>query len=90
MWDIVDNRGMNVTMPSVLDVLDKLYCAFNQRADLLPGPEKILYNLSIDFSLFLGTSNRKNDKIVKLHNYDVFCLQLHTERTSSCERYKTN
>lgn len=56
MWDMVDNRGKSMTMSSVLDILDKLYCAFNQRADLLPGPERILYNLSIDFSLFLGTS----------------------------------
>lgn len=53
----MDNRGEDITMSSVLDILDKLYCAFNQRADLLPGPEKVLYNLSIDFSLFLGTSN---------------------------------
>lgn len=41
-------------MSSVLDILDKLYRAFNQRADLLPGPERALYCLSIDFSLFLG------------------------------------
>lgn len=54
---MVDNRGEGITMSSILDTLDKLYCVFTQRADLLPGPEKVLYNLSIDFSLFLGISN---------------------------------
>lgn len=38
----------------ILTVLDNLYQTLNERADLVVGPEKVLYSLSIDFALFLG------------------------------------
>lgn len=41
-------------MSSILDILNKLYQVFNQRGDLLPGPQKVLSCLSTDFALFLG------------------------------------
>lgn len=41
-------------MSSVLNILSKLYQVFDQRGDLLPGPQKVLSYLSTDFALFLG------------------------------------
>lgn len=35
-------------------MLDNLYETLNERADLIVGPEKVLYFLSTDFALFLG------------------------------------
>lgn len=42
-------------MSSILDILSKLYQVFDQRGDLLPGPQKVLSYLSTDFALFLGS-----------------------------------
>ncbi|XP_043668252.1 codanin-1 [Vespula pensylvanica] len=53
IWDIIDNNGKNLTITSVTLILNKLYQTLNERADLVTGPEKILYLLSVDFSLFL-------------------------------------
>nr|XP_012154190.1 PREDICTED: codanin-1 isoform X2 [Megachile rotundata] len=53
MWDILDNGGKSLTITSVSTVLDNLYQSLNERADLVVGPEKILYSLSTDFALFL-------------------------------------
>ncbi|XP_032667198.1 codanin-1 isoform X1 [Odontomachus brunneus] len=81
IWNMVDNQGEDITMSSVLDILDKLYCAFNQRADLLPGPEKVLYNLSIDFSLFLVAyrtdlfAREVQDKLIKIWSLDCLCAK---------------
>lgn len=47
-------------MSSTLNVLDNLYLAFNQRNDLLPIPQKVLFHLSVDFTLFLGMYTRVN------------------------------
>lgn len=41
-------------MSSILDILNKLYKVFSERSDLLPGPQKVLSNLTTDFALFLG------------------------------------
>lgn len=60
MWYILDNNGVGLTLSSILDILDKLYQSFNQRSDLLPGPQKVLYYLSMDFALFLGMFNIKS------------------------------
>lgn len=49
----------------VLTVLDNLYQTLNERADLVVGPEKVLYSLSIDFALFLG------NKILSYYNYNL-------------------
>ncbi|XP_014486058.1 PREDICTED: codanin-1 isoform X2 [Dinoponera quadriceps] len=79
VWDMIDNRGEGMTVPLILDILDKLYSAFNDRADLLPGPEKILYHLSIDFSLFLVAYRTDlfvrevQDKLIKIWSLD--CLK---------------
>ena len=54
---MLDNNGIDLTISSVLSTLDKLYQSFNQRDDLLPGPQKVLCYLSIDFALFLGMFN---------------------------------
>lgn len=59
---MLDNNGIGLTVPSTLNVLDHLYLAFNQRNDLLPGPQKILFYLSIDFTLFLGMSTNTEVK----------------------------
>lgn len=53
IWNILDNHGEDLTMSSILDILDKLCYVFNQRADLVPGPARTLHLLSVDFSLFL-------------------------------------
>lgn len=45
---------MDLTVSFILDILDKLYQVFDQRSDLLPGPQKVLSYLSTDFALFLG------------------------------------
>jgi len=51
---MLDNNGVNLTISSILDILNKLYQSFSQRDDLLPGPQKVLYYLSMDFALFLS------------------------------------
>ncbi|XP_076162125.1 codanin-1 like protein dlt isoform X2 [Ptiloglossa arizonensis] len=53
MWNILDNAGASLTITSVSTILDNLYQTLNERADLVVGPEKILYSLSTDFALFL-------------------------------------
>ncbi|CAL7952462.1 unnamed protein product [Xylocopa violacea] len=53
IWDILDNGGESLTIPSVSTILDNLYQTLNERADLVMGPEKVLYSLSTDFALFL-------------------------------------
>lgn len=50
----------------VLTVLDNLYQTLNERADLVVGPEKVLYSLSIDFALFLGKI-----LILNYYNYNL-------------------
>lgn len=52
-WDILDNNGANLTTDSISITLNKLYQTLNERADLLVGPEKVLYLLSVDFALLL-------------------------------------
>lgn len=51
---MLDNGGESLTVAAVSTVLDNLYQTLNERADLVVGPEKILYSLSTDFALFLG------------------------------------
>ncbi|XP_006625046.1 codanin-1 [Apis dorsata] len=53
IWIILDNSGDSLTITMILTVLDNLYQTLNERADLVVGPEKVLYSLSIDFALFL-------------------------------------
>ncbi|XP_053970890.1 codanin-1 [Hylaeus volcanicus] len=53
MWNILDNTGKSLTISSVSTILDNLYQTLNERADLVMGPEKVLYSLSVDFALFL-------------------------------------
>ncbi|KAK2584047.1 hypothetical protein KPH14_006497 [Odynerus spinipes] len=53
MWDIIDNSGKNLTIISISVTLNKLYQTLNERVDLLVGPEKVLYLLSVDFALLL-------------------------------------
>ncbi|XP_076640494.1 codanin-1 like protein dlt isoform X2 [Colletes latitarsis] len=53
MWNILDNAGASLTITSVSTILDNLYQTLNERADLVVGPEKVLYSLSMDFALFL-------------------------------------
>ncbi|XP_076753987.1 codanin-1 like protein dlt isoform X1 [Xylocopa sonorina] len=53
IWDILDNGGESLTISSVSTILDNLYQTLNERADLVMGPEKVLYSLSTDFALFL-------------------------------------
>lgn len=80
---MLDNNGTGLTILSILDILDKLYQSFSQRGDLLPGPQKILYYLSMDFALFLGIFNNNGMlriiiRIIKVYNrgFRVFsCIQ---------------
>lgn len=53
IWDILENAGESLTILSVSSMLDNLYETLNERADLIVGPEKVLYFLSTDFALFL-------------------------------------
>lgn len=53
IWHILDNHSVDLTMSSILDILNKLYRVFSERSDLLPGPQKVLSNLTTDFALFL-------------------------------------
>ncbi|KOC68849.1 Codanin-1 [Habropoda laboriosa] len=53
IWNILDNGGESLTITAVSTTLDNLYETLNERADLVVGPEKILYSLSTDFALFL-------------------------------------
>ncbi|XP_076278594.1 codanin-1-like [Lasioglossum baleicum] len=53
MWDILDYNGDSLVMTTVSDTLDNLYQTLTERADLVAGPEKVLYFLSIDFALLL-------------------------------------
>ncbi|KAL6431550.1 hypothetical protein ACFW04_007253 [Cataglyphis niger] len=57
IWHILDNHGVNLSISSILDILNKLYQVFDQRGDLLPGPQKVLSYLSTDFALFLVAYN---------------------------------
>ncbi|KYN15903.1 Codanin-1, partial [Trachymyrmex cornetzi] len=72
IWHMLDNNGIGLTISSVLDTLDKLYQSFNQRDDLLPGPQKVLCYLSIDFALFLVAyrtdlfTREVQDKLIKV------------------------
>ncbi|XP_024875772.1 codanin-1 [Temnothorax curvispinosus] len=76
MWHMLDNNGADLTISSVLDILDKLYQSFSQRGDLLPGPQKILYFLSLDFALFLVAyrtdlfTREVQDKLIKIWSSD--------------------
>ncbi|XP_025073488.1 codanin-1 isoform X2 [Pogonomyrmex barbatus] len=76
IWHMLDNNGTNLTISIVLDILDKLYQAFNQRNDLLPGPQKVLYYLSTDFALFLVTyrtdlfTREIQDELIKIWSSD--------------------
>lgn len=51
-------------------VLDNLYQTLNERADLVVGPEKVLYFLSTDFALFLG---KRNVNLFVLSCYVMLC-----------------
>ncbi|XP_076642378.1 codanin-1 like protein dlt [Halictus rubicundus] len=53
MWDILDNGGDSLSMTTVSNILDNLYQTLTERADLVAGPEKVLYFLSTDFALLL-------------------------------------
>ncbi|XP_068987367.1 codanin-1 isoform X1 [Bombus flavifrons] len=53
IWVILDNGGDSLTTMIVSTILDNLYQTLNERADLVVGPEKVLYSLSTDFALFL-------------------------------------
>ncbi|XP_076239408.1 codanin-1 like protein dlt isoform X2 [Calliopsis andreniformis] len=53
IWDILENAGESLTITTVSTILDNLYRTLNERADLVVGPEKVLYFLSTDFALFL-------------------------------------
>lgn len=68
---MLDNDA-DLTISSTLDILDKLYQSFTQRGDLLPGPQKVLYYLSLDFALFLGMFNNfEMSRVIKLHKHDI-------------------
>nr|XP_031827227.1 codanin-1 isoform X1 [Nomia melanderi]XP_031827228.1 codanin-1 isoform X1 [Nomia melanderi]XP_031827229.1 codanin-1 isoform X1 [Nomia melanderi]XP_031827230.1 codanin-1 isoform X1 [Nomia melanderi] len=73
MWDILDNAGVSyITMTSITTILDNLYQTLTERADLLAGPEKILYFLSLDFALLLAAyrsdlfTEKVQDKFIKV------------------------
>ncbi|XP_020292800.1 codanin-1 [Pseudomyrmex gracilis] len=76
IWHLVDNNGADLTVSCILNILDKLYRAFNERCDLLSGPKKILYALSIDFALFLVAhrtdlfTREIQDKLIKIWSLD--------------------
>ncbi|KAI4480255.1 hypothetical protein M0804_010253 [Polistes exclamans] len=78
IWDIMDNNRKNVTLTSVTTILNKMYQILNERADLVLGPEKILYLLSVDFSLFLIAHRMDlftqdiQDLIIKIWTIDNF------------------
>lgn len=78
IWDTMDNNRKNVTLTSVTSILNKLYQILNERADLVLGPEKILYLLSVDFSLFLIAHRMDlftqdiQDLIIKIWTIDNF------------------
>jgi hypothetical protein len=58
LWEILENHGKDLTIESIISILDCLYILFNQNnSDLLPGPQKVLYQLSVDFVLALGMYN---------------------------------
>lgn len=64
---MLDNDDTDLTMSSTLDILEKLNQSFTQRDDLLPGPQKVLYYLSLDFALFLGMfNNAEISRVIKL------------------------
>lgn len=50
----MDNKGESLTLEMVSKSLDNLCESLTERADLLPGPEKIIGSISVDFALFLG------------------------------------
>lgn len=54
IWELLDNKGQSLSLENVLKCLDNLYESLTERADLLPGPEKVIGTLSVDFALFLG------------------------------------
>lgn len=88
---MLDNNGAGLTILSILDILDKLYQSFNQRGDLLPGPQKILYYLSMDFALFLGMfNNNEMLRVIKVYNRCISHFQLHTGQISSRKRFRIN
>ncbi|XP_029678867.1 codanin-1 [Formica exsecta] len=72
IWHILDNHGVDLPMTSVLNILKKLYQVFDQRGDLLPGPQKVLSYLSTDFALFLVAyrtdlfTQEIQDKLIKI------------------------
>lgn len=88
---MLDNNGTGLTILSILDILDKLYQSFSQRGDLLPGPQKILYYLSMDFALFLGMFNNNGMlRVIKIYNRGISRFQLRTELIFSRKRSRTN
>ncbi|KAL0112710.1 hypothetical protein PUN28_012167 [Cardiocondyla obscurior] len=76
IWHMLDNNGIDLNISSILDILDKLYQSFSQRGDLLPGPQKVLYYLSVDFALFLVAyrtdlfTREVQDKLIKVWSSD--------------------
>ncbi|XP_011869063.1 PREDICTED: codanin-1 [Vollenhovia emeryi] len=76
IWHMLDKNGADLTVSSILDILNKLHQSFNQRSDLLPGPQKVLYFLSLDFALFLVAyrtdlfTREVQDKLIKIWSSD--------------------
>ncbi|XP_048506807.1 codanin-1 isoform X2 [Athalia rosae] len=65
IWDLLENKSESVTLENVSQCLDNLYQSLTEREDLLPGPEKILGMLSVDFALFLVA-----------HRTDIFVTEI--------------
>ncbi|XP_024944847.1 codanin-1 isoform X2 [Cephus cinctus] len=53
IWDLVDNEGESLALEIVSISLNRLYESLTERGDLLPGPERVICALSVDFALFL-------------------------------------
>lgn len=76
IWHMLDDNGIGLTVSSILEILDKLYQSFSQRGDLLPGPQKVLYYLSMDFALFLVAyrtdlfTREVQDKLIRIWSSD--------------------
>lgn len=72
MWKLLENNGEISTELTVSAMLDKLYECINERIDLLPVSEKILYSLTIDYALFL--SKNVYELILKSFLSFILCI----------------
>ncbi|XP_066596391.1 codanin-1 [Prorops nasuta] len=53
IWDLLEDKGKNLAESSVNIILSKVKQCMEERADLLPGPERMIHTLTLDLTLFL-------------------------------------